>query len=217
MSDAFEKSSIFRRYKATHGVPDPFADSTQATIAFDEVLTPLGLRAPMREPNESEAAHLARLGEHAAVFGPEERKRVDRYSLPSDVLAQFVRDDLEIARAEIDRPRFSLKPGELREVIKKDRSGREIHEFYSDEQTGVGPWFSQFKQPMVKHVSGGSKGINTEGSNEYHFNKSETVPELVALRKIQAYTDSAEYRIVKAYADVGKAPPDEVLAKLRKA
>jgi hypothetical protein len=51
MSDKFEDTSIFRRFKATGGVPDAFADSTEATIAFDEVLTPLGLRAPMRAPN----------------------------------------------------------------------------------------------------------------------------------------------------------------------
>ena len=66
MSDAFEDTMLYRRYKAQPAIPDKFADSTEATIAFDEVLTPLGLRAPMRGPNESEADHLAKLGEYAA-------------------------------------------------------------------------------------------------------------------------------------------------------
>ena len=44
MSDAFENTMLYRRYKAQPGIPDKFADSTEATIAFDEVLTPLGLR-----------------------------------------------------------------------------------------------------------------------------------------------------------------------------
>ena len=73
------------------GVPDAFADSNQATIAFDEVLTPLGLRAPMRGPNESEADHLAKLGTFAAHFGPEDRKAMNRFHSPSAALAEFVR------------------------------------------------------------------------------------------------------------------------------
>jgi hypothetical protein len=219
MSDEFDKTSIFKRFKATQGAPDPFADSTQATIAFDEVLTPLGIRAPMRRPNESEADHLARLGEHAAAFGPEDRKRVNRYNLPSAALAEFVRQDLEIARQEIEHPRYSLKPGELREVVKTDRSGRPIHEFYSDEATGTKPWLDAFKPAVIKYVSGGSKGIatNDDPTGHYHFNKSEIIPELVELQRQAAFADSAEGKIIAAYASVGKTPPDEVLAQLKKA
>jgi hypothetical protein len=83
MSDTnFEDTMLFKRYKASHGVPDAFADSTEATIAFDEVLTPLGLRTPMRGPTESEAHHLAKLGTYAAHFGPEDRKEINLFSLP---------------------------------------------------------------------------------------------------------------------------------------
>jgi hypothetical protein len=218
MSDAFEDTMLYRRYKAQPPIPDKFADSTEATIAFDEVLTPLGLRAPMRGPNESEADHLAKLGEHAAVFRPEDRKCVNRYNLPSSALAEFVKQDLEIARQEIERPHYSLKPGELREVVKTCRAGREIHEFYSDEATGTKPWLDAFKDPIVRYVSGGSQGIATTDnppSSMYHFHKHEIIPELIELQRQAAYQDSAEYKLIKAYADVGKVAPEEILAKIR--
>jgi hypothetical protein len=109
-----------------------------------------------------------------------------------------------------------LKPGELREVKRADVSGREFGEFYSDEATGVGPWFNQFKDPVVKFVSGGSAGIVTEPASGYSFRKSETVPELALLQRQAAYMDSAEYKVIKAYAEAGKEPPPELLAKLRK-
>lgn len=220
MSDGFERTSIFRRFKATPSPPDPLEDKLAAQIAFDEVLSPLGVRAPPPEPKESEGDYLARLGEHAAAFGPEERKRVNRYNLPSAALAQFVHDDLEIARKEIEHPHQSLKPGELREVVKHDQSGRPYSEFYSDEQTGVGPWFQQFMPEVIKMVSGGSKGIatpeNPPGSG-YSFNKADTLPELVELQRQAAYKDLAEYKIVKLYADMGKDVPPEVLSQLKRA
>ena len=218
MSDAFEDTMLYRRFKTQPSVPDKFADSEQATIAFDEVLTPLGLRAPMRGPYESEADHLAKLGEHAAVFGPEERKGINRYNLPSSALAEIVKQDLEIARQEIEHPKYSLRPGELREVIKHDHSGREVHEFYSDAETGVSPWFNQFKDPLVRYVSGGSQGFATPDnppSSMYHFHKAEIVPELIELQRQAAYLDSAEYRVRKVYEDIGKEVPDEVLVKVR--
>ena len=219
MSDTnFEDTMLYRRFKAQPGVPDKFADSEKATIAFDEVLTPLGLRAPMRGPNESEADHLAKLGEYAAVFGPEERKRIDRFSLPSSALAEVVKEDLDIARQEIERPKYSLKPGELREVIKHDAAGREIHEFYSDAETGVKPWLDAFKPQLVRYVSQGSEGIATPDnppSPMYHFHKAEILPELIEVQRRLAYKDSAEYKVRMAYREVGKEPPEEVLAKVR--
>jgi hypothetical protein len=221
MSDTtFEDTSIFRRFKATHGVPDAFADSNEATIAFDEVLTPLGLRAPMRGPNESEADHLAKLGTFAAHFGPQDRKAVNRFTLPSAALAEFVRQDLDIASQEIEHPKYSLKPGELREVVKTDACGREIKEFYSDEQTGVSPWFDMFKPQVIRYVSGGSAGISTPDSppsSTYHFHKHEILPELIEVQRQLAYQDSAEFKVKEAYALAGKEVPEEVLAKLRSA
>jgi hypothetical protein len=162
MSDEFEDTMLYRRFKAQPSAPDPLEDKIQARLAFDEVLTPLGIRAPAPEPKESEADYLAKLGTYAAHFGPEDRKAVNRFTLPSAALAEFVRQDLDIARQEIERPKYSLKPGELREVVKTDRAGREIKEFYSDEQTGVKPWMEQFKSPVIKYVSGGSAGISRD-------------------------------------------------------
>ena len=172
----------------------------------------------MRGPNKSEADHLAKLGTYAAHFGPEERKAVNKFTLPSAALAEFVKQDLEIARQEIERPKYSLKPGELREVIKTDRAGREIHEFYSDETTGVKPWLDAFKPQLIKYVSGGSAGIATTDnppSSMYHFHKADILPELVALQEQVAYQDSAEYKVRKVYHEIGKEVPEEVLAQVR--
>ena len=74
MPEPFEDTELFKKFKAAPSVPDPLADKVQAQAAFDEVLAPLGVRAPPPEPKESEAQYLARLGEHAAAFGPEDRR-----------------------------------------------------------------------------------------------------------------------------------------------
>jgi hypothetical protein len=124
-------------------------DKVQAQVAFDDVLSPLGIRAPGPEPHESDSAYLARLGEHAAAFGPEDRKHINRYALPPAALTEIVRQDLQIAKAELDKPHYSLRPGELREVVKEDASGRPVYEFYSDEATGMKPWMNQFKGPTI--------------------------------------------------------------------
>jgi hypothetical protein len=39
MSDSFEKTSIFRRFKATPSVPNPLTDKVDAQIIFDETLS----------------------------------------------------------------------------------------------------------------------------------------------------------------------------------
>ena len=217
MPQAIDDTSLFRRLKATPSAPNALADKVDAQVAFDEVLSELGIRAPGPEPKESDAEYLARLGEHAAAFGPEDRKRVDRYSLPSAALAEFVKADLEIARQEVERPHHTLKEGVLTERHRTDRAGREITEFYS--KSGPSIWMDDFKEPIVRVVSGGSQGILTPDHQRpptYNFRKSETIPELVALRKQAEYADSAEGKIVAAYAAAGKVPPPELLAPLRK-
>jgi hypothetical protein len=217
MSDAFESTSIFRRFKATPSPPDPLADKREAQIAFDEVLTPLGIRAPAPNPRESDADYLARLGEHAAVFGPEERKSVNRYALPSAALAQFVAEDLEIAKAEVERPHHTLKEGVLTERHRVDRSGRPFIEFYS--ASGPSVWMDSFKPPVMKYVSGGSQGITTPDTPQsptHDFRKSRTVPELVELQRLAAYRDSAEYKLSEMYKAAGKTPPDELMKSLLK-
>ena len=161
-ADTLEKTMGFRVAKAMPSVPDPMQEKRELQEVADPTLRKLGLFAPSPRADESTFDYMARLGEHAAVFGPEERKRVNRYDLPPAALAEWVKQDLTIAEAEAEHPRYSLKPGELRDVTKIDRAGREVKEFYSDEATSVKPWMDMFKQPVVKYVSGGSAGIATE-------------------------------------------------------
>ena len=217
MTDDLTETSLFKRFKATPSVPDPMADKVQVQIAFDEVLSQLGTRAPPPEPRESEAAYLARLGEHCAVFGPEDRKRIDRSKLPSAALAEFVREDLEIARKEALIPNYTLKEGVLTERRRADQSGREFIEFYS--KSGPSVWMDQFADPVLKFVTGGSNGIANDTDrrplNEYSFLKRHTNPDLVALQKRADYADSAEFRVIEAYRKAGKEPPADVLRQIR--
>jgi hypothetical protein len=215
MPESFEDTTLFRKFRAQPSVPDPLADKIQAQAAFDEVLTPLGVRAPPPEPRESEAQYLARLGEHAAAFGPEERKSVNRYNLPSAALAEFVRQDLEIAKSEVQRPNYTLKEGVLTERHKEDASGRPITEFYS--KSGPSIWMKQFMPSEVKYVSGGSNGIldpDKPRPSTHSFMRTQTTPELIEMRRLAAYHDSAEAKVIAAYKAVGKEPPDDVMKKV---
>jgi hypothetical protein len=214
--ESFEETTLFKKFKAAPQVPDPLADKVQAQAAFDEVLSELGVRAPPPEPKENEAQYLARLGEHAAAFGPEERKGVNRYSLPAGALAEFVREDLQIAKAEVERPHYTLKEDVLTERHVADASGREITKFYS--KSGPSVWMKQFMPPEVKYISGGSNGIldpDKPRPPTHSFMKSQTAPELIELRRLEAYHDSAEYKIAAAYKSAGLPPPDmkKVLSK----
>lgn len=187
----------------------------EAQRVFDEVLTPLGIRAPGPEPKESEAQYLARLGETCAAFGPDERKSVNRYNLPAAALAEFVKEDLEIARQEADTPHYTLKEGVLTERHRTDRSGREVTEFYS--KSGPSVWMKQFWGNEVKYVSGGSKGILDPDKPRppvHNFLKSQSAPELIELQRRVEYQDSAEFKIIEAYKAAGKVPPADVLKKI---
>ena len=201
--------------KATPSGPDSLADKIGAQQVFDEVLTPLGVRAPGPEPKESDAEYLARLGETAAAFGPDDRKSVNRYALPAAALAEFVREDLAIAAAEVESPHHTLKEGVLTERHRQDASGRPITEFYS--ASGPSIWMNTFADPVVRQVSGGSDGILTPDKPQppvYNFMKTQTLPELIEMRRQAAYNDSAEAKIIKAYKDVGKEPPADVMKKI---
>ena len=218
MADSLEDTTLFRKFQAAPSVPDPLADKVAAQAVFDEVLSPLGIRAPGPEPKESDAQYLARLGETCAAIGPEERKSVDRYSLPSAALATFVKEDLEIARKEAETPNYTLEEGILTERRRADRSGREVTEFYS--KSGPSVWMRAFTGDEVKYVSGGSQGIldpDKPRPPTHSFMKHQTLPELRALQRMQAYQDSAEAKVISAYKAVGKVPPDDVLAKVRHA
>lgn len=217
MTDSFENTSLFKRFKAQPSVPDPLADKVAAQAVFDEVLAPLGVRAPGPKPKESEADYLARLGETAAAFGPAERQSVNRYNLPAPVLAEFVREDLEIARQEAHTPNYTLKEGVLTERHRADASGREITEFYS--KSGPSVWMDNFADPVKRYVSGGSNGIldpDKPKPSHHSFLKSQSTPELIQLQRKAAYMDSAEYKVIEAYRAGGKVPPDSVLRALRK-
>ena len=49
----------------------------------------------------------------------------------------------------------------------------------------------------------------------YHFHKADILPEYIELQRQLAYQDSAEFKVIQAYADAGKVAPEEVLAKVR--
>jgi hypothetical protein len=217
MSDAFEDTKLYRRFKAQPGVPDRYEDQLEAHLTVRDALEPLGINVPSPYVAKlDDDAYLTLLGNLTAKVGPTERKDVDIFSLPASAKAEWIKQGVDIARAEIDHPRYSLKPGELREVVKIDRAGREVKEFYSDEATGVKPWFNQFKGPVVKYVSTGSQGIATENPSAYYsFDKANIVPEYVELQRRAAFADSAEGKLIAAYAAVDKIPPEEILAKIR--
>jgi hypothetical protein len=79
----------------------------------------------------------------------------------------------------------------------------------------------QFKNPTIKYVSGGSKGIATKDrpiSPTHNFMQSDTIPELIELQRRNTYNDSAEARLIKAYRDAGESEErlGEVLLQFRK-
>jgi hypothetical protein len=201
------ETALFKELRAIQTYRDPLDDKVAAQAVFDDVLSQLGERAVAPERGETNAHYLAVLGTQAAQYGPDERKRIDRCSLPPAALAEVAREDLAIAKAEIERPHHSLRPGEVREVTKVDRSGRPAIEFYSLD--GPSFWMKEFMDPVVRLVSGGSRGIaTTDRSGYYSFNKLQTNPELQAMVKHAEYMDSAEYKIAKAYTDAGLEAPD---------
>jgi hypothetical protein len=145
------------------------------------------------------------------MYGPPELRDLNRLSLPPAVLVNIARQDLENARKEIERPRHSLKPGETREVHKVDRSGRTITEFYNAEDS-PSFWMDEFKDPLVRIVSGGSAGINQNPSNFYSFDKSH-LPEIQAAQRRIDYENSPEGKRAKAFRDMGVEPPAELLQR----
>jgi hypothetical protein len=211
------KTELFQKLRATEAAPNPLAEQRQAQCAFDEVLSKLGTRAVAPVSGESPEHYLAVLAQQAAAFGPEERKQIDRQSLAAvspAALAEVARQDLEFARSEIEHPKHSLKDGEVREVVKIDRAGHQITEFYTKDNS-PSFWMDMFKGDVVSMVSGGSKGFATEDrSGCYRFDKSNFVPELIEAQRQAEYMDSAEYKIAEAYRAVGREPPG--MSKLRR-
>jgi hypothetical protein len=214
---------LLRRFAATPQIPAPNADTDAFRQRIDEVcqlpgVEALQLVAPVRGPKEGESDFIIRSGLFCVdAAGATERLAIDRTQCDSAALAAVVEGDIEALRQEGLTPRRSLKPYELREVVRTDASGRETREFYGEHPS---VWMDAFKPPLVKFVSGGSQGIATPDSPQlrqgYTFSKDD-LPEIQALRRQQAYADSAEFKVIKAYADAGKTPPPEVLAKVRSA
>lgn len=59
MADKLEDTILWRTQRAQQVVPDPRAQQVATQVIFDDVLTPLGLRAPPPEPNERDFDYLA--------------------------------------------------------------------------------------------------------------------------------------------------------------
>jgi hypothetical protein len=207
----FENTAIVKEARAAPAAPNPLAEKREIQNAFDNVLSQLGARTVAPVDGESNAHYLARLGTQAAAYGPPERKDIDRQGLAKDspsALAEMVREDLAIAKAEIERPHYSLRPGETRMVEKIDRSGRPVIEFFNAENS-PSFWMDQFKSPTIAIVSGGSQGFAQKDlGGTYRFDKSSFIPELVALQEREAYEQTAEYKIKKAYSDAGLPEPN---------
>ena len=86
-----EGTVIFQKLRAVPAAPNPMAEKREMQVAFDDVLSELGTRAVAPKPGESPEHYLATLGTQAAAYGPEERKGIDRLSLPPAALAEVER------------------------------------------------------------------------------------------------------------------------------
>jgi hypothetical protein len=222
--DPFESTALIQKLRTTPAVANEDAEKRQLQAVADDILAKLpgARRAVTFKADETHAEYAAVIGTQLAAFGPEERKEINRLRLAHDspaALAEIVREDFEIAKSEIERPRYSLKPGETRAVVKVDRAGREITEFFNAENRCA--WMDDFKPQTISYVSGGSAGIaTTDRGSVYRFDKENIVPELIELRRQQEYMESPEYRIKQAYVDASLEPPsaseiDAMLGKRR--
>jgi hypothetical protein len=222
--DPFENTALVQKLRATPTAPNGEAEKRELQAVADDILAKLpgARRAVTFKTDETQAEYAAVIGTQLAAFGPAERKDIDRLRLAKDspaALAEVLREDFEIAKAEIERPRYSLKPGETRAVVKVDRAGHEITEFFNAENRCA--WMDDFKPQTISYVSGGSAGFATENrGGVYRFDKGNIVPELIELRRQQEYMESPEYRIKQAYIDAGLEPPsaseiDAMLGKRR--
>jgi hypothetical protein len=211
--NALEATSAWRELKAVAATPNPDANNREVQQVADDILRPLGSMAVGPKKGEDGANYLAVLGTQLAAYGPPERREIDRLRLAREApaaLAEIVREDMAIAKAEIERPRYSLRPGETREVTRVDRSGREITEFYNAENS-PSFWMDEFKPQLISLVSGCTNGIGRDvNSGSYRFDKSNFVPEMIEMKRQLEYMDSSEYRITKTYIDAGLVPPSDL-------
>jgi hypothetical protein len=206
------KSDIFREMAETPPEPmSPLERKRDLQKAFDAVLSKLGSGAIAPEEGEDDFHYLATLATQAAQYGPPDRREINRLGLPPRVLAVVAQQDLDHARAEIERPRHSLRPGETREVQKIDRSGRPITEFYNCENS-PGFWMNEFKPPLESYVSGGTAGINTNPSGYYSFDKSH-LPEVQRAQRQLDWENSTAGKIAKVYRESGKEVPREFMSE----
>jgi hypothetical protein len=77
--DTIEQTKAFRIAKAFTGVPDPMLEKRELQEVVDPTLRNLGFFAPAPRADQNNFDYMARVGEHLAAFGPEDRKRGDRY------------------------------------------------------------------------------------------------------------------------------------------
>jgi hypothetical protein len=216
-SQAFAETALYHEAQASPRSHDPEAVKLEIAALADSVLGQLGARAPAPIAGEGKAAFTARIGEALAAYGPEERRSLDRRSLPFREVAEVVRADLAYAEREIAEPLHSLKDGEVREVIRLDDSGRPMHTFHSRTE-GPSFWMNAFREPVLRFVSRGSDGIATERrppAPGHEFSRDK-LPEYREIARREAYAASPEFQVIKAYADAGLPPPSaEILAKVR--
>jgi hypothetical protein len=212
------KTEAFKELRATQTKSDEnvaiLAKNRELQAVAQSILSKLDSRAPIPVEGESFHHYGARVGDALAKVGPEERRGINRQSLPPEALAEIVKVDAEYAKAEIEHPKHSLRDGEVREVVRVDRAGHEITEFYT-KNNSPSFWMDQFKGDVISFVSGGSAGIGRHVNDGcYSFDKT-NLPEIAALRQQAEYEQSTEYQIRKVYAKAGLPEPHAIeIAKM---
>jgi hypothetical protein len=211
-SQAFAETAFYREAQSQPRPYDPEAVKFEIQSLADSVLSHLGARAPASIPGEGKAAYVARIGEALAAFGPEDRRLLDRRSLPFSAVAEVVRADLDFAAREIAEPLHSLKDGEVREVIRLDDSGRPFHTWHNNPPS-CGFWLDQFREPVLRFVSQGSNGIATERrppAPGHEFSRAD-LPEARAMHRLALEAEHGETIALRRKAGL----PSPTLAELQ--
>jgi hypothetical protein len=213
--NSIEKTGIFRDAISIKATPPSDIDrKRQLQSVCDDTLVAIdGERAVAPKRHESDDSYVAVLNTQLARKLALERRDINYGSLPANVGVRFLQENLELAKAEAERPRYSLRPGETREVIKTDRAGHQISEFYNAE--GRCSWVHDFEPDTISVVSGGSDGIATETKGYVTFTKDH-LPEIQEMKRQAEYRESAEFKVIDACAKAGLVAPEEVLAKVRR-
>ena len=123
----------------------------------EKVFRPRGTSAPSFLDGENTERYRRRMMNKAVPFVAADLQTVKIDDLYGSALDHYEQRYFESAAAEAARP-TNIPAGELREVKKTDRSGREISEFYGSPKTWL-DWFGAPKKRLV--------GIRNDDSGKF--------------------------------------------------